>query len=756
MRKQLSAKLNALITLLLVVAVAIVPLVFAPFLTEFFEMPKVILLFALSLVLVGLWALSWVLEGKVLITRTPLDLPLLLLLVVIILSTLVSPIRDISFFGNLPRLHGSTLSWISYILLFFVATSHLRSAKQVKAVIYALLTSGTVIAGITILSYFGVYLISLSFTKFVNFTPTGSSFSTAALLVLLLPLPLLSLTSDGSESAAIRRILPKGIALFLTTLFAITLALVGDFSTYIAGFAALLIVSYANRKSGLISNLRKAIVPLVVFAVLVGLSYIPPTGKLKNPLMEKRVNFPREIQLPFQSSWKVAVSSFRDSPFWGTGPATFLFDFTFYKPVEHNNSNLWNVRFDTAHDEFLQTLATLGGLGLLSLIFLSGVVLTFAMTGIFKRIQDSSQEDHLTSALAVSAIVSIVLLALHTSTPVTLVTSLILLAMLMATHRSVSDKVEEITLGISASKVSSNTITGDILPIIIFIPVIGFLTYALWHLVPFVKADFHHRLALDAAATRGLDTYNNLVRAETLNPKSDLYRIDLAQTNFALANQIAQTKGPSEASPSGSLTDADKQNIQQLLSQAINEGRAAVTINKFNPQNWEVLGSIYRQISGVAENAFSFSLDAYGRAIDRDPLNPLLRLNVGGIYYSIKNYDLAIRFFTDAINLKQDFANAHYNLSVTLRDKGDLQNAISEAQTVIKLLDSKSQDYQAAADYLKDLEARVATGSAAAQTTTPPAAQETGALQKKSLPKVLDKELNKAPSIATPAAVKKP
>ena len=187
------------------------------------------------------------------------------------------------------------------------------------------------------------------------------------------------------------------------------------------------------------------------------------------------------------------------------------------------------------------------------------------------------------------------------------------------------------------------------------------------------------------------------------------------------------------------------------MSQSINEGQAAVALSPQNPQNWEILASIYRQISGVAQNALQFSLDSYGRAIQLDPLNPLLRLSVGGVYYSVKNYDLAIRFFSDAVNLKPDFANAYYNLSVALRDKGDLKGAQTAAERVVALLDPKSADYKTAADYLADLKNRIATGSAQQSQITPPAAQENGALQKKDLPKVLD--LPKPEKITTPSAI---
>lgn len=756
MRHQLTALVDNIMTLLLLAAAFVTPLAFAPLATEYFEMPKLFFLVALALILLALWTFKWVLAGKVSFVRTPLDIAFVLVFLVVVFSTVFSSNQNISIYGNFPRAHGSAVSWIAYILLFFMAVSHLKTRKLAQSLLLSLLTSSVIVVVISLLSYFNVFVFGqvFDFSKVVNFSPAGGTFSTTALALLFLPLALILIVRPN-------KLLPLPVALVVATLFSVFIALTANTGLYIVALILVVLVYYASKsfahfsvKESVKGNLLLLFIPVVIGALLALASFIPIPGG-NNILQQKRINFPTEVQLPFNISWKVSASAFRDAPFLGSGPSTYLFDFTQYKPVEFNSGRFWNVRFDSAYNEFLQMLATTGGLGLLSLVFLSVLVLTFAWKGLL------NSEDPLTAALSVSAVVAILLLAVHTSTVVSLIASVLILALLLAINKSAS-KAEEISLGIKASKITdSNLIAGDILPVFVFIPVLIFSVIGIFQLYNIVLADYYHRLALNNASTRGVDTYNYLVKAETLNPRVDLYRIDLAQTNFALANAIAAQKGPSESSPGGSLTDQDKQNIQKLLSQSIDEARVAVALSPQNPQNWEILASIYRQISGVAQNALAFSLDAYGKAIQRDPLNPLLRLSVGGVYYSVRNYDLAIRFFTDAVNLKPDFANGYYNLSVALRDKGDLQGAQAAAEQTVKILqeNTNNPDYKLASDYLSDLKARIATASAQ-QTKlpplTPPAARETGALQNKELPKVLDEELKNAPDkIATPPAVKR-
>lgn len=755
MRHNLAAQLDNIIFAIIVAVVFLTPILFTPLTTEYFETPKIIVLSLAVLLLLISWSIKWIIQGKVTITRTPLDIPMLLLLIVILFSTFFSESKYVSIYGNFPRIHGSAITWTGYILFYFIAASNIRGFVKVRTLLYALLVSSALTAVVTILSYFNIYL-PLSFAKIPNFTPTGSSFSTVALLALQIPLLTYFTVNNKRQSSQHEEhfgwFMPQVLALVILILFSLTIALVADNTTKLISLIGPALVLLISKRSEVSRSVRLLFIPAILCLVVIAASYIP-TGKISNPLMQKRVDFQNlysEVKLPFSTSWKISASSFRDAPFLGTGPATYLFNFTEYKPAEYNLTKYWNFRFDSAHDEFLQILGTLGGLGFLGLIFLSILIVTFAWKGL------SSHDNNLTPALSISAILLVVIMTVHSATPVLIIVGFTILAMLMAIQRHVSGKVEELNLGIKASRVGdSNAVVGDFLPVILFIPIALFVAFGLWNLPKTVLADYNHRLALNAASSRGLETYNRLVSAEFFNPYIDLYRTDLAQTNFALANAIVSSKGPTEASPAGSLTDQDKQNIQQLLSQAIGEAQAATVLSPRSAQNFEILGSIYRNITGVAQNALQFSLDSYGKAIQRDPLNPLLRLNVGGIYYSIKNYDLAIRFFTDAANLKPDYANAYYNLSVALREKGDLQGAQQTAERVISLLQSNTNnpDYKVATEYLADLKARIATGSADQAGNVPPAAQENGALQKKDLPKVLD--LKQPENISTPPAVKK-
>lgn len=731
MRERIYSYLDNGITGALLLIAGITPLFFINQTTEFFEIPKLALLIFTTVILVGLWIFSWILKGKISISRTPLDLALIFLLIAVIISAFFSPTRLISIYGNFPRVHGSAVSWVIYILLYFVTVSHLRNFKNIKYLLYILLGSGVILSIISLLSYFSIFL-PISFAKAVNFTPTGSSFSTIALLIMLIPLPILSLINKN-------KYMPYPLAVTLSILFGLVITLTGSMP-YLVVLALIFVVCLLISKPQQVkSRLIYFAGPAAVVGLIALLTYLPLSGPF-GFLHNLNNNFPKEIQLSLPVSWKIAASAFRDAPFFGTGPSSFSFNFTSYKPAEFNTLPYWGFSFDSAYNEIFQLLATVGVLGLGALILLMIMVLRSSKRNMSIRSSEGSEgEDHsvILSSLAISSVVAVVLLFLHATTLVSIVTSLFIFAAFMMAQKPIREKVTELSLGIKASTSDSKF---DLFPVLVFGLYLVAAVFFLNRATKAVAADYYHRKALSQSLTNGTLTYQYLQRAETLNPNIALYRVDMAQTNFALANAIAQQKGPTAENPQGTLTDQDKQTIQTLLSQAINEGRVAVALNPRSAANWELLGSIYRNITGVAQNALEFSLASYGQAIQRDPLNPALRVNVGGIYYAAGNYPLAVRFFSDAANLKPDYANAYYNLAIAMRDNNDLANSVLVAQQLVNILskDTNSEDYKTATALLADLRAKLASQQAQQQAQQPTATtqESTSALQNPNLPNV--------------------
>ncbi len=218
-------------------------------------------------------------------------------------------------------------------------------------------------------------------------------------------------------------------------------------------------------------------------------------------------------------------------------------------------------------------------------------------------------------------------------------------------------------------------------------------------------SEISFKKSIDGVARNNVkEVYENMRNAIILNPAIEKYRANFADVNLIIANNIASKATATKDNPNPqALTEQERQTVSQAIQAAIEESKATVALNSQKAENWVTLARIYRNILGVAQGADAWTTSSYQRAIVLDPQNPTYRIDLGGVLYGLKNYDEALKLFEQAVSLKPDFPNAHYNLAWTAFQKQDYKRAALEMQNVVALLDSKKQegDYKKAQ---KDLE----------------------------------------------------
>ena len=143
----------------------ITPLLFLPYNYELFEFNKMMLVYALTIIIVSAWIGKWIAENKITITKTPLDIPILLFLASQLISTAISIDIHTSIWGYYSRFHGGLLSTISYILLYYAFVGNMCQTSDVKRQVsanktinclYLLLASAFLVTGYGILEHFGI------------------------------------------------------------------------------------------------------------------------------------------------------------------------------------------------------------------------------------------------------------------------------------------------------------------------------------------------------------------------------------------------------------------------------------------------------------------------------------------------------------------------------------------------------------------------------------------------------------------------
>ncbi|MFL6531130.1 MAG: tetratricopeptide repeat protein [Chthoniobacterales bacterium] len=73
------------------------------------------------------------------------------------------------------------------------------------------------------------------------------------------------------------------------------------------------------------------------------------------------------------------------------------------------------------------------------------------------------------------------------------------------------------------------------------------------------------------------------------------------------------------------------------------------------------------------------------RAVELDPLSPIMNVDYGGTLFSLHHYDQAVLQLRKALELDPTFFYAYYNLGLALQAKGDLQGAIAAHEKALQL-----------------------------------------------------------------------
>ena len=636
-----SATLQKIGFFIIQATILLLPLFFLTVTSEFYEFNKLALLIVTSSILTLIMAANFVLDRQVRLLRSPLGLPLLSLFAAWIFSTFLKTPNRLDALVE----PGQTSTIIFLILFFLAATNLIRTKKELELAFSTLLVSTAILALITIAWGSGLIpqIIPFKFAQNPTWTPLGSPLTALLLFITLLPLQIILTLKDKSSST-------KTLLLSLSILGSVV-------------------------ASG-----------LLIFRLF---------GSGPNS---------RPVFLPQAASWAIALESIKISPILGTGPATYLSNFSRFRPLNFNLTPLWNIRFTSAGNYYLQLLSTLGLFGLAAYTFL-----VLRSSNLFFHIFKSSSEFPF-RALALGSTLSLIILFISQliipSSIVTLFVIFILLVIATQAFKQMgSSLVHEANIDIVAA--SDTGIRSPLLPWI-------FLGLALLLIIPTVylgsrayAAEIYFQTALKAAAgNQGKATYDNLLKAMQANPYKDTYRLAYSQTNLLLANSAA-------AQPN--LTAQDRSTITQLIQQSIREAKNAVALNPAKVTNVENLATVYRNLLNLAQGADVWTVASYRQAILLDPANPNLRIALGGVLYSLKNYDEAIRFFQAAADLKPNLPNAHYNLAAAYKEKGDLRNAVASMQVVVNLVDKSSADFTKAAAELEDLKTKL--GETAAPTT---------------------------------------
>ena len=625
------------------------PIFFLPFTPEVLEFPKQYLMYAM----VGIGFIAWLLRGfferKIEIRRTPADIALTMLWAVVLASSIFSKDRTVSFFGSYDNLSFGFIPLTFYLLLYFLIVQYFRSRVEFSRLVWVFALGAALSA-----AYFWLKIVGI-----IGAHPLLPAWNTVASangqfgIMLAFPLAagFLGLISAASRRAQI------GFGVISAIAF-VTMLAIGHTAVLIMGALALACVvvlatgDRAHERPAVVSVMLTALLIFVLFAIFKGLRFFALAA------------LPAEVSLASLTSWKIAWGTIMDGigrALIGSGPSTFTHAFSAFRPESFNLNLLWSLRFSAPFSEISGLLATIGILGLFPFVFLIAIV----GSGVLKQrraLEDDRGKGNADAVKHLSVLWFITVITLFAAPFGTVfwIAFFAMLAVVMAGSGLIKSAAGLKTWRLDYAG-TPHAISASFGTLVLLVAFLILTVY----LGRFYAGEAAFARGLNQGARREYDSAADTVaRAARLNSERTRYYLALTRLQFQSAAEESRKEKP----------DADK--VGARVVGAVQTARRATELAPASATAWEQLGTMYAQVAGLAPEARQWAIDAFSRAIELEPSNPVLYLWRGQLQNAMQKPEEARRDLARAIELKPNYLEAHIVMAAAMEAAGDRDGAV--------------------------------------------------------------------------------
>lgn len=647
----------------LYLAVFLIPLFFLPLAQDFLEYPKQIIILILLLIGLGAWFLKQIAQGKIVIKKNSLIYSaIILLLISSFLSALFSLWRKASFFGFPLDIADSFISLVIFAFLAFLIANSFQNEKEVLFLMMLLLLSGALAGIFTILQLYNIYIFPLKIIQSASFNTIGTVHSVSVLSAILLSISLFSFF----KTTRFKKII-SGLAAFVFLLTIIIINFKTAWSVLIFITVLLFLFGLRDARGGV--AIGWIISTMIVLIISIFFLFFP----YRFPVFP---NIPLEVSPSFSSEIDILRGVFSGGPkniLLGTGPGTFIFDYSKFRSPLLNQTVFWGNRFSRGDSIFFDWVITKGIAGGVAVLFLIGAILYI----LFREIGQNNQTKpiFLIKPAFFSSMVGMLFLGFFYAFNFVL-WFLMWIFIGIFLYCEGKEKTE-----FKLEKFTFKTTGITFLFLIIFLLGLAiFFSQGKRYI-----ADINYVNGIKSSQAGNIDQAIFLIKEKAieLSPGIDIYWRDLGQLYLAKANLISQD---------ANLTPEQKPDlIKIIIAKGIEAVEKAVDISPANVANWNVRGFFYRSLTGI-EGAGERALESYRKAIELEPASPFAQGEMGRVYVLIaqdfvrkqmegaqkETLSLAIKSLNRALELKPDYAPAHYLLAVVYDQQGNIDEAIRQ------------------------------------------------------------------------------
>ena len=654
---------------LIYIIIVLIPLWFLPITVNAVEFNKQILMIFLVVITLGLWLVKILSQGEIVWRSNILNIFLGIFLIVCVLATVFSLRPYNSLVGWPNNLDSSLVNILSFLALYILIVNSFRGVKEIFGLLFAFLISSTLVTLIGLLQIWNGFIFPWDFTKTVSFNTIGTvnTFGIFSATLLTLITALLFVMKKGS------------IKLFLLILGLLNLIILISINFWVlwlvlaVGMAIILLFGLM-RLVKLEESITWVALPMAFLAVAL-------IFMIFRPVLPLRPNLPVEVGLSYRGGLDVVKEIIRGKPILGTGPESFVFNYVKHKPEGINQTVFWNIRFSNPPAEIYSVVSDLGILGLLSFLIILVLFVIKAVKNLIKTVEEANI---LKRFLEVGLFAAWLGLAVGWFLYPQNFTLMFVFWLMFALYLAESSIFKEKTYNLKKSPRILLLVSFAFVVMIVFI--VGFLYIGGTRFV----AEAKYKNGLDLIQEKGqLDKgIDKVIKSTIINPYEDrTYRV-LSQLFLLKMNQDAGMPGIDQ-----------QQRINLIQVDAINAINSIVRATQLSPKdisNWLTRGQVYRQVMGFVNGADDWAETSYVEAAKLEPLNPFIFTEQGRIYTTkadliaaqaqkdknIQNQmneylNTALDNFNKAIEIKPDYAPAHFEIALVFDRQGKLDEAIS-------------------------------------------------------------------------------
>jgi len=690
---KLSLKIcNFFISAPIYLLVFLIPLFFISFTLEIFEFNKQYLLWFLTTIALVAWLIKMaIIKKEFEFLKNPLNIPILILIIIFTFASFFGIDSHSSIWGTYGWSSGNLLEMLSFGVLFFVIINNVKKTSlTINRLLNTFLFSGFFVV---LISYFSVFnfLSKLAIKNswlndflfginLSNFNPIGSWKALSIYLMLIIILIL----GNKTQNIILRIIYYLLVFACLFLIIIINNTAVWVALLIIAGLLFFLKIIKVRDE-----NAFKVYLIIIIFVVSV-ISLITPLNKFI------KINLFKEIGLDNKISWQITKNVVIHHPILGTGPSTFIYNFSKYYPKEFNQSVNWQIRFAKSGNYISELIISIGILGILIYLILMGILFSLICRLPF-------------IIYYFPVFFLFIVQFFYKGNTVLNFCFWFFLSLSIANWKKIKPEIfktqrfgHKILKNIPEFSVLLNSIL-----VLIFCGLIGVGYFAIqnYKAEMFIKNELKSKQQTEDFIDQKIKLFERIIN---LNSKQIYYQIGLIQSyldKILIKSQKLKDQKSFEE-------------LRELVNLGVDQIKKVQGMAPFDVKTAEIQGQFYRDIKIITSDTIPSSIEGFIKAIELEPNSPFLHTELGVAYMNLAETKIATKDkdlekkeesilnqksfiekvkkmnsseliklgqeeFNKALELKKDFWLAKYKLALSYEKQGDIKKAIIDLEKII-------------------------------------------------------------------------